>query len=145
MEVNTKWASRYYHIGYAVVSLIFVTNALGFISAAFVVDILRGRFGRAKTMILAQFFMITGYVMLACTPPYPVVVVSFFFLGFGMALNLALGNVFAANLANATKMLGFMHGSYGVGGIISPLSQWFLNSAVTILTITDILQLQPLW
>ena len=75
-------------------------------------------------MIFAQFFMISGYVMLACTPPYPVVVLSFLFLGFGMALNLALGNVFAANLVNGTKMLGFMHGSYGVGGIISPLSKF---------------------
>lgn len=75
-------------------------------------------------MILAQFFMLAGYIMLSCTPPYPVVVLSFFFLGFGMALNLALGNVFAANLVNATKMLGAMHGSYGIGGIISPLSKW---------------------
>lgn len=115
--------TRYYHIGYAVVSLIFVTNAIGFVSAAFVVDMLRGRFGRARTMILAQFFMIAGYIMLASTPPYPVVVLAFYFLGFGMALNLALSNVFAANLVNATKMLGFLHGSYGVGGIISPLSK----------------------
>jgi hypothetical protein len=34
----------------------------------------------------------------------------------GMSLGLALGNVFAANLYNSTKMLGAMHGSYGIGG-----------------------------
>lgn len=38
-----------------------------------------------------------------------------------MAINLAMGNVFAANLHNGTKMLGAMHGSYGVGGTIGPL------------------------
>lgn len=38
--------SRYYDVGYAIVSLIFVTNALGFIFAAFCVDALRVRLGR---------------------------------------------------------------------------------------------------
>lgn len=38
-----------------------------------------------------------------------------------MAINLALGNVFAANLQNGTSMLGAMHGSYGLGGTIGPL------------------------
>lgn len=48
-------------------------------------------------------------------------VVSFFFLGLGMAINLAMGNVFCANLHNSTKMLGAMHGSYGLGGTVGPL------------------------
>jgi fucose permease len=103
------------------VSLIFVTNAVGFISAAFFVDALRARFGRAKTLMIAQTLMVTGYVPIVCTPPFPVVVASFFFLGVGMAINLAISNVFVANLHNSTKLLGSMHGSYGVGGTIGPL------------------------
>lgn len=98
------------------VSLIFVTNAIGFILAAFLVDALRANFGRARTLMIAQSLMLTGYVMIVCAPPFPLVVLSFFFLGLGMAINLAMGNVFAANLHNGTKMLGSMHGSYGVGG-----------------------------
>jgi hypothetical protein len=117
--------SRHYDIGYAVVSLIFVTNAVGFISAAFFVDALRGRLGRARTLMIAQLLMSIGYILIVCTPPFPLVVVSFFFLGLGMAINLALGNVFAANLHNGTKMLGAMHGSYGLGGTIGPLSECF--------------------
>ena len=102
-------------------SLIFVTNAVGFILAAFFVDALRSRLGRAKTLMIAQTLMTLGYVMIVATPPFPVVIVSFFFLGLGIATNLALGNVFAANLQNGTKMLGAMHGSYGLGGTIGPL------------------------
>lgn len=94
---------------------------MGFISAAFFVDAIRARLGRAKTLIVAQSLMTCGYIPIVCTPPWPVVVVCFFFLGFGMALNLALGNVFAANLHHGTKMLGAMHGSYGIGGTIGPL------------------------
>jgi len=98
-----------------------VTTAVGFITAAFCVEALRMRLGRAKTLILGNIIIFSGYVAIVCTPPWPVVVLSFFLLGFGMATNLALGNVFAANLQNATKMLGFMHGSYGMGGIVAPL------------------------
>lgn len=114
---------RHYNIGYAVVSLIFVTNAIGFISAAFVVEVLRGKFGRARTFIIGQTLLAIGFILMVCTPPYPVVVLAFFFLGMGMAINLTISNVFAANLHNATKMLGCMHGSYGAGGMVSPLSK----------------------
>lgn len=65
--------------------------------------------------------MVTSYVVVVSTPPFPVIVAAFFILGFGMAMNLAMGNVFAANLQNGTTMLGAMHGSYGIGGTIGPL------------------------
>jgi len=48
------YIERHYNIGYAIVSLIFVTNAIGFISAAFFVDALRARFGRGRTLMVAQ-------------------------------------------------------------------------------------------
>ncbi|KAG9234628.1 major facilitator superfamily domain-containing protein [Amylocarpus encephaloides] len=115
------YIEKHYNIGYAVVSLIFVTNAIGFVTAAFFVDAIRARFGRAKTLMISQALMAVGYVAIVCTPPWPVVVASFFLLGLGMAFNLAIGNVFAANLHNNTAMLGAMHGSYGVGGTIAPL------------------------
>ena len=121
MKSDSLNAFRHYNIGYAIVSLIFVTNAIGFILAAFFVDALRIRLGRAKTLMIAQTLMTIGYVMIVTTPPFPVIVISFLFLGLGMATNLALGNVFAANLQNSTKMLGSMHGSYGLGGTLGPL------------------------
>ncbi|KAL8996838.1 MAG: hypothetical protein Q9169_003740 [Polycauliona sp. 2 TL-2023] len=110
-----------YSIGYAVVSLIFVTNAVGFISAAPTTQPLLARLGRAKTLLLALSIMMAGHIMLVCTPPFPVVVLSFFFTGLGQAINLALNNVFCANLANHSIPLGFFHGSYGIGGTVGPL------------------------
>lgn len=110
-----------YHIGYAVVSLIFVTNAVGFLSAAPLVQAVQARFGRAKTLAFAQVIIATGYVMLVTRPPFPVVVVAFFFLGFGIAFNLAINNTFCANLAGNTTILGLFHGGYGIGGTVGPL------------------------
>ncbi|RAL13982.1 putative MFS efflux transporter [Aspergillus homomorphus CBS 101889] len=110
-----------YGIGYAVVSLIFVTNALGFILAALVTHILEMKLGRSKCYALSMALLAAGYVIIICKPPFPAVVASFFLLGFGLALSLALNNVFCANLANSTAALGGLHGSYGLGGVVGPL------------------------
>ncbi|KAL4890214.1 major facilitator superfamily domain-containing protein [Aspergillus ambiguus] len=110
-----------YSIGYAIVSLIFVTNALGFILAAPWTHALEAKLGRSKAYALSMCLLASGYVIIICKPPFPAVVASFFLLGFGMALNLALNNVFCANLVNGTAALGFLHGSYGIGGIMGPL------------------------
>ncbi|GAB7325841.1 hypothetical protein MBLNU13_g09916t1 [Cladosporium sp. NU13] len=111
----------HYDIGYAVVSMIFVANAAGFILAAPTSNAIASALGRAKTLMLSEIIMLIGYVMIVCTPPYPAVVVAYLFLGFGCALNLALNNVFCANLANSTVLLGFAHGAYGVGGTVAPI------------------------
>lgn len=115
------YVEKDYRIDYAIVSLIFVTNAVGFISAVPLTQALQARVGRAKQLALAQSTIALAYIMLVCRPPFPVVVVAFFFLGLGMASNLAANNVFCANLANATTVLGSLHGSYGIGGTIGPL------------------------
>ncbi|KAI1455989.1 MFS general substrate transporter [Annulohypoxylon moriforme] len=110
-----------YNIGYAVVSLIFIGNAMGFIMAAPFIDQFRQRLGRAKTIGLSQICIGVGYIPFICTAPFPLVAISYFLLGFGFAIQLAIGNVFCANLRNNAAMLGIMHGSYGIGGIIGPL------------------------
>ena len=115
------YMERDYRIGYAVVSLIFVTNAVGFISAAFITDFLTSRFGRAKSLMFAEALVLSGYMIVVCTPPFPVVVVAFLLLGVGMAITLALNNVFLANMTNSTMMLGLGHGAYGLGGTVGPI------------------------
>ncbi|KAJ5227015.1 uncharacterized protein N7469_007021 [Penicillium citrinum] len=115
------YIEKHYGIGYAVVSLIFVTNALGFISAAPVTHAIELKLGRSKSYVLAMALLAVSYVVIICQPPFPVVVTCFYFLGFGMALSLALSNVYCANLANATTALSFVHGAYGIGGTVSPL------------------------
>ncbi len=67
--------------------------------------------------------------MIACSPPFPVVVVSFLLTGFGQAVNLALNNTLCANFTNYSSALGIFHGSYGVGGVLGPLIATGLVSA----------------
>lgn len=115
------YIESWYSIGYALVSLIWITNAAGFILAAFFSDLIDARLGRARSLMLSEAFMITAYVVIACPVPFGAVVAAYLVLGFGNALNLALNNVFCSNMANSTVILGASHGSYGVGGIVGPL------------------------
>ncbi|KAL7627399.1 hypothetical protein AAE478_001592 [Parahypoxylon ruwenzoriense] len=123
------YMETHYNIGYAVVSLLFIGNALGFIMAAPFVDQIRLHLGRAKAMALSQALISLGYLPLICAAPFPVVAVAYFFIGFGVAVQLAICNVFCANLRNGTTMLGAMHGSYGIGGTIGPLIATSIVSA----------------
>lgn len=116
------YMEREYGIGYAVVSLIFVTNALGFILAAPCTHFLETRLGRARSYALSLTMVAIAHGTMIAKPPFPVVVTCFFFIGFGLAVNLALNNVFCANLANNTAVLGALHGGYGIGGTIAPLA-----------------------
>lgn len=115
------YIEKHYDIGYAVVSLIFVTNALGFISAAPFTHAIEHRLGRWKSYAFAMSLLAGSYAIIICQPPFPVVVVMFFFLGFGIALALALSNVYCANLASSTTALSFFSGAYGIGGTVAPL------------------------
>ncbi|KAM0321904.1 hypothetical protein ACHAQA_009801 [Verticillium albo-atrum] len=115
------YMEKHYNIGYAVVSLIFVGNALGFIFAAVFLDALRARMSRAHLLVLGQAVLLAAYIPLVVGAPYPAIIVSFFFLGFGMSINLAMNNIFCGSLQNATTALGAMHGSYGIGGTVGPI------------------------
>lgn len=115
------------------VSLIFVGQAAGFILGAGLIDPIRERIGRGRALALAQLFMVAGYVIIACTAPFPAIIVAFFLIGLGMTINLALGNIFCGSLTNSTTALGAMHGSYGLGGICGPL---IANAFVSVLNMT---------
>ncbi|KAL6161897.1 hypothetical protein ACJQWK_08297 [Exserohilum turcicum] len=115
------YMESYYRISYSIMSLVFVGNAAGFIAAAFFTNTILGKLGRAKTLVVAEAIQFSAYIVLVCTPPYPLVIVSFYILGLGAAVNLALNNVYCAHTHPPSVILGLAHGSYGVGGIIAPI------------------------
>ncbi|KAM7186394.1 major facilitator superfamily transporter [Naviculisporaceae sp. PSN 640] len=112
---------KHYSLGYMIVSLIFVGQALGYIFAAPIIDSVRQRFGRANTLMYTQLLLTIGLIPLTIEAPYPFVVLSFFIFGLCESFNLAIGNVFCGSLSNGTTALGIMHGAYGIGGTVGPL------------------------
>ncbi|CAZ83040.1 unnamed protein product [Tuber melanosporum] len=115
------YMEKHYGIGYAIVSLIFLSNAAGFIFSATISQVTYARIGRARTVLVGVLMMVLAYVVASVTPPFGAVVMSFFLMGGGMSLILAQCNVFASSLAGSTTAFGYVHGAYGLGGTISPL------------------------
>ncbi|EPQ52831.1 MFS general substrate transporter [Gloeophyllum trabeum ATCC 11539] len=114
----------FYGIGYAIVSLLFLTSAVGFLLAAFTSDAIFQSVGRARTLMLATAVTSVGYIIWLVAPertPYGFLVVAPFFTGAGASWNLAQINVFVSSLDKPTLYNGWLHGSYGIGGIAGPL------------------------
>jgi fucose permease len=70
------YMEEFYNNSHSIMSLVFVGNAAGFIAAAFFTTAILGKIGRAKTLIVAQLIIVSAYVVLVCSPPYPLVIVS---------------------------------------------------------------------
>ncbi|KAF9773146.1 hypothetical protein IL306_009052 [Fusarium sp. DS 682] len=126
------YMEKHYDIGYATVSLIFVGKAIGFIAAAVFIDILRAKLGRARLLGLGQALVTLAYIPIICGAPFVVVVLSFFFIGFSISINVAIGNLFCGGLQNGTFMLGVQHGTYGIGATFGPLIATALVTAANI-------------
>ncbi|KAH6868520.1 major facilitator superfamily domain-containing protein [Alternaria rosae] len=116
------YLEEYYDLTYAVVSLIFLSPMSGYISAALLNNWLHVRFGQRGIAFLGPACHLVAYLGIALHPPYPVLVVLFIFSGFGNGIEDAAWNAWAGSLANANEVLGFLHGLYGLGALLSPLA-----------------------
>ncbi|KAI0716684.1 MFS general substrate transporter [Earliella scabrosa] len=111
-----------YHVGFAVVSLIFVFNCIGFLTGAAANVWLTDRLGFGIVMVIGSMAQVVGYALEAPAPPFPVFVLGYAVNGFGLSLQDAGANGFVASLKdNAATKMGVLHAIYGVGALASPL------------------------
>ncbi|RYP69628.1 hypothetical protein DL771_005992 [Monosporascus sp. 5C6A] len=111
----------YYGLTYVVVSLLFLSPFVGYTIAAFLNDWLHRVSGQRGVGFLCSLCHLAAYVIIACHPPYPVLVVAFISAGFGNGVADAAFNAWVGNLNRANEVLGFLHGLYGFGAVLSPL------------------------
>ncbi|RYP24979.1 hypothetical protein DL765_000207 [Monosporascus sp. GIB2] len=115
------YIQEYYGLTYVVVSLLFLSPFVGYTIAAFLNDWLHRTSGQRGVGFLCSLCHLAAYVIIACHPPYPVLVVAFILAGFGNGVADAAFNAWVGNLNRANEVLGFLHGLYGVGAVLSPL------------------------
>lgn len=111
----------YYNLSYTIVSLVFLSPLLGYTLAAFLNHRIHSTMGQRGVALIGPTCHLIAYVVNCTHPPYPVLVVSFIFAGFGNGLEDAAWNAWIGNMANANELLGLLHGVYGVGAVLSPL------------------------
>ncbi|KAG8716017.1 hypothetical protein FRC11_011273 [Ceratobasidium sp. 423] len=112
----------HYGVNFTVVSMLFVSNCVGFISAAVINIHLTDRLGFGKVILLGAVLQVLAYSILAPALPFPVMCVAYAINGFGIALQDAQSNGFVAELPNnASAKMGLLHAVYGAGAFIAPL------------------------
>lgn len=87
-------------------------------------------FGQRGVALLAPGCHLIAYIVNSLHPPYPVLVVSFIFAGFGNGLTDSAWNAWIGNMARADEILGLLHGFYGAGAVLSPLAATSLITKV---------------
>ncbi|KAI0343375.1 MFS general substrate transporter [Trametopsis cervina] len=110
---------RHYGIGFAIVSLLFVTNVIGYLIGAVANVYLTDKHGFGKVRSTSQ---LTGYAISSSGGPFALMCVGYGFTGFGLALEITQGNSYVGSLKEgASTKLGIMHASYGLGALSAPL------------------------
>ncbi|KAL5522811.1 hypothetical protein ACEPAG_8829 [Sanghuangporus baumii] len=107
-----------YHVGFAVLSLVFVASGVGFVSASIAnVSVAQ------KTLVIGSLAQLAAYAVQCCVPPFHVFVLAYVSSGAGVSLQLAQIMDFAVSLnKNATLKMAILHASFGMGTLCSPLA-----------------------
>ena len=111
----------YYNVSYTVVSLVFLSPLIGYVTSAMLNNYIHKTLGQRGIAIIGPTAHLVAYVIICLHPPYPVLVVSFILAGFANGILDAAWNAWIGGLANPNEILGFLHGFYGLGAVLSPL------------------------
>ncbi|KAE8352292.1 major facilitator superfamily domain-containing protein [Aspergillus coremiiformis] len=114
------YLEKHYHLSHTVISLVFLSPFGGYTLAALLNNQIHTKFGRRGVACISPGCHILAYIVSSVHPPYPILVVSFIFAGFGNGLADSAWNAWIGNMANANQLLGLLHGIYGVGAVLSP-------------------------
>ncbi|KAL5512758.1 hypothetical protein ACEPAG_3024 [Sanghuangporus baumii] len=112
----------HYKVGYTVMSMIFVSNCIGFVSAAIANIRMIQKLGFGTTLAIGAAMQAIGYCIQGPAPPFPVFAIAYYFSGFGLSLQAASSLTFVVNLKNSSNKMGLLLALYGVGALVSPLA-----------------------
>ncbi|KAF9482305.1 MFS general substrate transporter [Pholiota conissans] len=103
-----------YRIGFAIVSLLFIGNCSGYVTGAALNIWFNERYGLGKVIVGGALFQLVGYVIMIPAPPFPMMILAYVIIGFGISLQSAQANGFVGSLdRHMTYKLGVLHASYG--------------------------------
>ncbi|KAJ7665939.1 major facilitator superfamily domain-containing protein, partial [Mycena polygramma] len=140
-----------YHLGYLIVSLLFVFAAIGSITGAVLTISLTPKLGFGKLLVLGPLSQVVGYSLQAAALPFPVFALSCFLNGIGVSILDAQANGYVASFArNPEAKMGYVQAAYGAGIFAAPLvstqfaqlQHWSFHYLVSLgLTLSNILVL----
>jgi fucose permease len=113
--------SNHYHVDKAIVSLLFLCSSAGYLIAAFNSGLLVKKLGQRLFLLLGVGTIIIGAFSVSIVPPFALLTVPFFLVGFGVATLDAGLNTYIAALPRGAERLNYLHAFYGVGALLGPI------------------------
>ncbi|GFF30417.1 bypass of stop codon protein 6 [Aspergillus udagawae] len=112
----------YYELDYAAVSVVFLSPCVGYVAAALVSNWTHEHFGQRGVALLGSACHIVAYVACSQHPPYPILVSLFVLAGLGNGVLDAAWNAWIGVMAQSSRLMGILHGFYGLGAALAPLA-----------------------
>ncbi|TFK38015.1 major facilitator superfamily domain-containing protein [Crucibulum laeve] len=111
-----------YHVGFALVSLIFVFACVGFLCGAFLNVWFTDKIPFGKFIVFGSIMQVIAYAIQSPALPFPAFVAAFTINGIGLSIQDAQANGFVGSLKqNAETKMGVLHAAYGLGAFAAPL------------------------
>lgn len=110
-----------YDINKAVVSWLFLCGSAGYLVAAFTSGWLIKFLGQRRFLLVGTATLIAGATSMSLMPPFPLLALSSFPIGFGVAVLDTGLNGYIAVLPRNTALLNYLHAFYGVGALLGPI------------------------
>ncbi len=113
--------SGYYHVGDAIIGLLFLVSSLGYFLSALSSGLLTERLGLRWLLVLGVVILLPGLLGFGLELPFVVLLFARLLIGLGIGIVETGFNVFITAIPRHTTLLNFLHAFYGVGALVGPL------------------------
>lgn len=112
----------HYKINYAIVSTLWLGNAIGFIIIGFFGYTIDEKFGKCKSLLLGTGCHIIMCIIMIIGSDFPLIVIGMGFGGVGLVINLSHMNTFLPSIGS--QYFTNFNGFYGIGDWTF---NWYIN------------------
>ena len=111
----------FYHIGDAILGLLFLVSSLGYFLSALSSGLLTERLGLRWLLGLGSATLLLGLLGFGLRLPFVLLLLARLLVGLGVGIIETGFNVFVTALPRHTLLLNYLHAFYGVGALVGPL------------------------
>ena len=113
--------SAFYHVDNAVIGLLFVLFSIGYFLSALNSGLLVEQLNLRRFLLLGTVIIAVGVFGFSLEPPFALVLLAEFSIGWGMGMLEAGLNVYITAQPRHATLLNYLHAFYGVGALIGPI------------------------
>jgi fucose permease len=109
-----------YNLTATTITLLFISQATGYIVAAFSSSLLSSRIGLARMLLLGAISLTSALLIYAVSPYWLLMVAAGTLIGLGVGLIDAGINSYIAHQQSNADLMGILHAFYGIGAFLGP-------------------------